>query len=88
MTGATAVNPVLQKHREWAEMNPLLVWRLSQTPKVSRMEASALLGVSAYAVYTWEAGSSRPNENSMDRISGLLGLPARTIWDAWEGQRP
>jgi hypothetical protein len=87
VAGAIAVNPVLERHGEWVKQNPLYIWRYASTPKVTRMQAASLLRVSPYAIYTWESGSSRPNEESMDRLSGLLGYSARTAWDTWEAQR-
>jgi hypothetical protein len=85
--GTITANPVLLRHREWVERNPLYLWRHTGPSKVSRMEAAGILGVSTYAVSAWENGASRPNEESMDRLSGLLGYPARSAWNAWEEQR-
>jgi len=77
---------VLSRHREWVQANPLKRWR--DAHGASAMEAAGIVGVSTHAVYGWEAGASRPSEESMDQLAKILGSDVRTQWDAWEREKP
>ncbi len=77
---------VLSRHREWVDKNPLKRWR--GEVGASAMEAAGMLGVSAHAVYGWESGATRPSEESMDALTKLLGTDARSVWGAWESEKP
>lgn len=46
---------------------------------LSAAEAGSLLGVSPQAIYSWEAGSSKPREQQMNKVVVLRGMGKKEV---------
>ena len=80
---------IAYQHREWVEKNPLRVWR--RETKTPQMAVASVVGVSVFAVQTWEIGSNRPNPEHMEKLARLVGRAPEDFaheWDSWLAARP
>jgi hypothetical protein len=60
------------EYKIWLNKNPLTSWM--RRNKATQMQVAARLGVSTYAVYLWQHGTSVPSPERFDRIKKLTGI--------------
>lgn len=71
------------EYRIWLGKNPLTLWM--RRKKVLQTQVAAKLGVSAYAVYCWQHGTSVPRAVMLQRISKMTGIEdIIKQWETWK----
>ena len=71
------------EYKIWLGKNPLTVWMKRR--KVSQMEVAARVGVSTYAVYLWQHGTSVPNPERFKILADLTGIEDIVLqWANWK----
>jgi hypothetical protein len=73
---------------DWIASNPLRLWRLTQTPKLSlRRAADQMRGLTWMALWQWEHGRRKPLSDNWHALTWLTAI----TWDQWQkwlAQRP
>ena len=73
------------EYKVWLGKNPLTLWMKRR--KRSQMEVAARLGVSTYAVYLWQHGTSVPNPERFAKIRKLTNNEdIIKEWEAWKNE--
>lgn len=72
-------------YKVWLNKNPLTSWM--RKSKTSQMQVAARLGVSTYAVYLWQHGTSVPSPERFDKIIRLTGIEdIIQQWAEWKNE--
>lgn len=92
MTTTEPAAPALSRRdaqRLWAHDNPMRRWRKRE--KLTRADAAVACDASASSIQQWEIGGYYPNDESIDKIAGAIGIKSTTLarqWRAWYDARP
>lgn len=73
------------EYKVWLNGNPLTVWM--RRTKRTQMEVAAKLGVSTYAVYLWQHGTSVPKPEAFAKIRKLTSIKdIIKEWEVWKNE--
>lgn len=73
------------EYKIWLKKNPLTSWMSKN--HISQMKVAAKLGVSTYAVYLWQHGTSVPRPEMLNKIKALTDIDDIIIqWAKWKNE--
>lgn len=83
----TPAEVLKRRFENFANANPLRVWRIEQG--ITAVLASTMLQVTVSTLTNWETGQSYPSPDNIEKIGNLTGiLDIADVWINWFARFP